>query len=146
MAGTYVIAALRPDQIVQAYPLVQAAVPNLDMVAWRRMASDANRHDEILAAVNPRGYIQGLSIYRLCHHPAVGRLLDVTFLIVASAADERGIAQTLFASIRSRARELKCNQIRFWNQNPGNWEQMHNEERVYRLDHGLMMVCNENDR
>ena len=145
MAGTYVVAELRPDQIVQAYPLVQAAVPNLGMVAWRRMASDANRKDEILAVVNPRGYIQGLSIYRRCDHPAVGPLLDVVFLIVTSAADERGVARTLFASIRSRARELRCKKIRFWNQDPGNWEQIHNWEQVCRLDHGLMTFCNDED-
>ncbi|OJY73488.1 MULTISPECIES: hypothetical protein [unclassified Rhizobium] len=145
MVGTYVIAELRPDQIVQAYPLVQAAVPTLGMVAWRRMASDANRTDEILAVVHPRGYIQGLSIHRHWHHPTVGPLLDVIFLIVTSAADERGIAQTLFARIRSRAMKLKCKQIRFWNQNSGNWEQMHNGERFYRLDHGFMTFCGDED-
>lgn len=145
MAGTYVIAALRPNQIVRAYPLIQAAVPTLDMAAWHRMASDAIRHEEILVAINPRGYIQGLSIYRHTDHPAVGRLLDVIFLIVTSAADEHGLARTLFASIRSRAKDLKCAQIRFWNHNAGNWEQMRNEERLYRLDHGLMMFSNDDD-
>ncbi|NKJ40451.1 MULTISPECIES: hypothetical protein [Rhizobium] len=145
MAGIYVIAALRPDQIVRAYPLIQAAVPTVGMVAWQRMASDAIRREEILVAVNPRGYIQGLSIYRHSDHPVVGPLLDVIFLIVTSAADERGLARTLFASIRSRAKELRCAQIRFWNQNAGNWEQMHDEEQFQRLDHGLMMLSGDKD-
>jgi hypothetical protein len=145
MTGTYVIAALRPDQIARAYPLIQAAVPTLDMVAWQRMASDAIRHEEILVAANPRGYIQGLCIYRPSDHPVVGPLLDVIFLIVTSAADEHGVARTLFASIRSRAKELRCAQIRFWNQNAGNWEQMHNVGRFHRLDHGLMMLSSDKD-
>lgn len=145
MAGTYVIAALQPDQIVRAYPLVQAAVPNLGMVAWHRMASDAIRHEEILVAINPRGYIQGLSIYRHSDHPTLGPLLDVIFLIVTSAADEHGIARTLLKTIRARAKELRCTRVRFWNQNPGNWDEMRNEERLYRLDHGLMMFSNDED-
>ncbi len=145
MAGTYIIAALRLDQIVRAYPLIQAAVPTLDMAAWRRMASDAIRQEEILVAINPRGYIQGLSIYRHSDHPVVGPLLDVIFLIVTSAADEQDLARILFASLRSRAKELKCAQIRFWNHSPGNWLEMRNEEQLYRLDHGLMVISSDDD-
>lgn len=140
MVRIYDVASLRSDQTERAYPLIQAAVPALDLASWRRMASDAFRREEILVAVNPRGYIQGLSIYRHFNHPVLGALLDVIFLCVTSAADERGVAEGLFAAIRSRAKELKCAGIRFWNQDPGNWQRMRNEAQFDRLDHGLM-VC-----
>jgi hypothetical protein len=145
MVGTYVIAALRPDQIAQAYPLIQAVVPTLDMQAWHRMASNARRHEEILVVINSREYIQGLSIFRHGDHPVVGSLLDVIFLIVASSADERGVTGMLYSAIRSRARELKCARIRFWSQNSQNWSRMRDEAQFNRVDHGLMVYSNDQD-
>ena len=145
MVGTYVIAALRPDQIAQAYPLIQAVVPTLDMQAWHRMASNARRHEEILVVINSREYIQGLSIFRHGDHPVVGSLLDVIFLVVTSSADERGVTGMLYSAIRSRARELKCVRIRFWSQNSQNWLRMRDEAQFNRVDHGLMMYSNDQD-
>jgi hypothetical protein len=107
------------------------------------MASHAFRREEILVVINPRGYIQGLGIYRHFNHPVVGSLLDVIFLSVASAADEGGVTEALFATIRSRAEELKCRQIRFWNQAPENWQRMQNEAQFNRLDHGLMVYATD---
>ncbi|MDL2405910.1 hypothetical protein PY650_09580 [Rhizobium calliandrae] len=103
------------------------------------MASDAFRREQILVAVNPRGYIQGLSIFRHFKHPILGALLDVVFLCAISAADERGVAEGLFASINLRAKELKCARVRFWNQGPDNWQRMRDETQFNRLDHGLMV-------
>ncbi|AYG63585.1 hypothetical protein CCGE525_33660 (plasmid) [Rhizobium jaguaris] len=140
MVGTYDVALLQSDQIERAYPLIQAAVPALDLASWHRMASDAFRREEILVAVNPRRYIQGLSIYRHFKHPILGALLDVIFLCATSAADEYGVAEGLFASINSRAKELKCAGVRFWNQDSDNWQRMRDETQFNRLDHGLM-VC-----
>ncbi len=77
MDGIYDVASLRSDQIERAYPLIQAAVPSLDLASWHRMAGNAFRREEILVAVNPRGYLQGLIIYRHFKHPALGALLDV---------------------------------------------------------------------
>jgi len=143
MVSAYAIGALRPDQIAQAYPLVQAAVPALDLASWYRMASDTGRQEEILVVANPRGYIQGLSICRRSIHPAVGPLLDVVLLIVASVADERRIRRTLLAALGVRAKEQRCARLRFWNQTPGNWQHMRSEEWLDRLDHGLTVFSND---
>jgi hypothetical protein len=139
MDGIYDVASLRSDQIERAYPLIQAAVPSLDLASWHRMAGNAFRREEILVAVNPRGYLQGLIIYRHFKHPVLGALLDVILLCVTSAADERGVAGALFATVKARAKELKCAGIRFWNQDPGNWLRMRDEAQFNRLDHGLMV-------
>ncbi|NLS08322.1 hypothetical protein HGP14_34640 [Rhizobium sp. P32RR-XVIII] len=136
----YLLETLKPSQVDRAYLLMQAVVPELTLAAWRQAFSNVFRREEMVVATNAAGTVQGLCIYRVRKHEAVGKLLDVPFLVAASAGDAEGVAATLLKHMNTTARENRCRSIRIWTLGPGNWKHMQDPAFLERWDHGLMLT------
>lgn len=137
---TYRLDALKPSQVDRAYLLIQAVVPELTLAAWQQAVSNVFRREEIVAATNAAGTVQGLCIYRMRKHEAAGQLLDVPFLVATSAGDAEGVAAVLLEHMKTKARESRCRTIRVWTLGPRNWNHMQDPAFFERWDHGLMVT------
>jgi hypothetical protein len=119
MQRAYTTARIRTEQVDAAHLLVSPLDPLLDLVRWRsycdEAASDggtAARRQQIVVVANPRGYLQGLCVHAVVTHPVQGAILDVPVFVVASAADEIGVAEALFRELCIVAGRLNCAAIR----------------------------------
>ena len=122
----YALKPLTPDVAGRIYPLIRGVAPALTPEAWRAYATtltagppDAER-EEALVAVNPGGYVKGLSIFAVRGHWRYGRLLDAPVFVVASAA---------------RA----CAGVRIWTMGPATWDRRLSADDVRRTDHGVFL-------
>ncbi len=103
MQGAYTIAGMTPDQVAAAGLLVGMMKPPPDLEGWRR---------DVRVATNPRGYVQGLCLCRQARHVVHGAILDVPLFVVASAADEPGVASALVEDLCAIAGRLDCAAVR----------------------------------
>lgn len=147
MHSTYRVGRITSGQIDAAYLLVNLVAPTLEPEVWRTSCLDTIKRkdrktdqDEIVVAVNPLGYIQGLCVYAIRRHPAHGRILDVSIFVVTSAADEAGVAIDLLGYLRQRARLEACVVIRIWTLGRDNWSRHLKQTEIDRSDHGVLMI------
>ncbi len=116
--GAYVTAPIAPAQVDTAYLLVRPLAPLLDISHWRAYCEPAPRHGAtgrkhgIVVALNARGYVLGLCVHAIAGHPVHGAILDVPVFVVASAADETGVADALVRDLRATAARLGCTAVR----------------------------------
>ena len=149
MSGSYFVKPIDPKTIDQAYPLARIMTPALLTREWRqfchsREAPDVGRQmasdrEDIVVACNAEGYVKGLCVYTIRNHATYGRLLDVPFFVVASAADGEGVATELLNFLRCQCDESVCSGIRFWTMSPQTWAHRSKPEHIARSDHGLFM-------
>ncbi len=120
MQPAYTIARILPEQIDAASLLADRAVPALDMEIWRsyceltlsgRPAPDGRLH-EIVVAQAPLGHLRGLCVHRLALNLVHGTVLDTPVFVVASAADEIGVATVLLQHLCAAAERLDCAAMR----------------------------------
>ena len=123
MSRSYVVEPIGPETTARAYPLIRAVVPGLAEHEWAqinrphggdggRPATDCER-EEVIVARNSEGYVKGLCIYAVRDHATYGRLIDVPFFIVASAADGEGVTAVLIYFLRGKCDQFVCSGIRF---------------------------------
>lgn len=119
MQRAYRIARITPEQVDAAYLLAGPLAPALDIDRWRGYCAPvlaggpaAEGQHDIVVAANPRGYVQGLCVHMLARHGVHGPILDVPVFVVASAADEIGVAGALLHHLRTVAGRLDCAAIR----------------------------------
>lgn len=117
MQRAYTIARITTEQVDAAHLLVGALDPLLDIARWRSYCDEAASEaaagrQRIVVAANPRGYLQGLCVHAVVSHPVQGAILDVPVFVVASAADEIGVAEALFCDLCAAAERLDCAAIR----------------------------------
>ncbi|HLW92515.1 MAG TPA: hypothetical protein VKS78_14615 [Roseiarcus sp.] len=149
MSTSYVIEPIDSKTIDQAYPLVRATGPAPLLDEWRQLCRSFDwpsiDHDvkgdreEIIVARNAQGYVKGLCVYSVRAHSTYGRVVDVPFFVVASAADGEGVAAELLNFLRSKCDESVCSGIRFWDASPDAWGKRLNPEQIRKTDHGLFM-------
>jgi len=119
MPAVYTVAPITPDTVDAAFPLAGALTPRLEIERWRaycdgldnRQARDAPQR-QILVATNPRGHVQGLCLWSRGDHAVHGTILDVPVFIVASAADDAGVASALVDDLCAIAGRMDCAAIR----------------------------------
>lgn len=121
MQPSYQVSQITAAQIDPAFLLVGPVVPKLGLDGWRDFcrhvlayARQAAGQDHIVVAANRRGYVQGLGVYAVRSHPLHGRMLDVSLFVVASAADEGGVAGDLLSYLKAIARSETCDVLRIW--------------------------------
>ncbi len=118
MSKRYVVKPLGEGQVMQAYPLVQTAVPHLTLDQWMSYArslcapqpSPAAGHG-VMSAQNGNGYIYGIYCHEIetdIHH---GRVLKVSNLFAANLYDSEGIVDGLMDSMHAVARDSGCNAV-----------------------------------
>lgn len=119
MHGGYTVAPMTPETSDAAYLLVGALTPRLDIARWRTYCetaddrvADTQPRQQVRLAANPRGRVQGLCLWSQARHAVHGPILDVPIFIVASAADESGVAAALVADLCAIAGRLDCAAIR----------------------------------
>jgi hypothetical protein len=146
LSATYSISHIKADQIDQAYPLVSLVAPTLDLDGWRALCQNvAERRvycpdlNDVVVAMNPRGYIQGLCVTTIRDHPIDGRLLDVPIVVITSAADEPGVASDILAYLSDLGRAENCASIRIWTSEREEWSRrlVRHERRTW--DHGFLL-------
>lgn len=119
MQRSYTTAPITTEQVDAAYLLVGPLDPLLDLARWRSYCHEAQSgvgtatcRQQIVVATNPRGYLQGLCVHAVVTHPVQGAILDVPVFVVASAADEIGVAEALFCDLCAVAERRDCAAIR----------------------------------
>jgi hypothetical protein len=149
MSRGYLVEPIGPEMIAQAYPLIRAVVPDLaehewsqinrpDGVVGGRPATNSER-EELIVARNAEGYVKGLCMYAVRDHATYGRLIDVPFFIVASAADGEGVSAVLIHFLRGKCDQFVCSGIRFWTMDPEAWAHRLSPNHIARSDHGLFL-------
>ena len=118
------VEALRPEQLGQAYTLVQTAMPDLSFERWSgfaeallregggdpraRAEAPAPRRCGILLAHDSQGLLLGLVVYRHEHDLRHGRVLVGEHFIALGLFDPRPVALRLMQGLEQVAQELGC--------------------------------------
>ncbi len=105
--------SLTPDQIAVVFPLVHAAVPQVDLDAWRKFVRALGERDPpspsgALGLRNEAGYICGLLIFRCDHDLRHGKVLAINLFIALDLVNEEEAASALLQAAEAKARELGC--------------------------------------
>jgi hypothetical protein len=111
-------APLAKDQIGQAYPLIRALMPELDLAGWTRLAKKvaaggAPQERGILAVRNESGYLCGLCFYSV-EHADTGAKLIAEHFVAFDVTERTPIAGALIAAIDELARSLGCVAVHTW--------------------------------
>lgn len=116
MQGAYTIAGMKPEQVDAAYLLVEAVNPPPDIESWRAYCGTpgavTGAPRDLRVATNPRGHVKGLCLCRQARHAVHGSILDVPVFVVASAADEPGVASAMVEDLCALAGRLDCAAVR----------------------------------
>ena len=149
MPTSYLVEPIGPETIERAYPLAHAVIPALSKHEWTQscMCSGVaegccaarREKEEIVVARNATGYVKGLSLYAIRDHATYGRLIDVPFFIVSSAADAEGVAEDLIKFLIGICDRSVCSGIRFWDMNRETWAHRLRPDQIARSDHGLFL-------
>jgi len=107
---------LRPECIAQAYPLIQAALPEVPLEAWMAFAQALVLHRDrpetgIISIVSEQGYIAGLSSYRVDHSLRHGHSLMADHFVAIDMFDRRAVVHALAEAVEALAREHRCGAV-----------------------------------
>lgn len=115
MSKRYVVKPLGEGQVLQAYPLVQTAVPHVTLEEWVRYAEELRDRQHlapgcagVMSAQNPDGYIYGIYCHEVESTIKHGRILKVTNLVTANLYDSSGIMDRMIDSMHDKARDSGC--------------------------------------
>lgn len=107
---------LRPESIAQAYPLIQAALPEVPLEAWLAFASALVEQRDppetgIISIVSEQGYIAGLSSYQVHRSLTHGHSLTADHFVAMDLFDRRAVVNALAEAIEALARERRCGAV-----------------------------------
>ncbi len=114
------IRPLSVESVNQAFALIQTALPEVTLAAWRDFAaalmSDTDTRGDtrgggILAVTDGSNYIAGLCSYRVVPDLVHGRLLDAGHFLAFGLLDRRPVAEALAAAVEALARERGCTAV-----------------------------------
>ncbi len=115
MSKRYVVKPLGEGQVLQAYPLVQTAVPHLTLDQWMDYAEmfcgpkhSTKNSTGVMSAQNPDGYIYGIYCHEVETDIQHGRVLKISNLVTANLYDSAGIMDKMIDSMIAKARDSDC--------------------------------------
>lgn len=118
MSKRYLVKPLGEGQVLQAYPLVQTAVPHLTLDQWldyaKSVCEDERPEDPgtgVMSAQNDDGYIYGIYCHEVTNDIQHGRILKVSNLIAANLYDAGGIMDRMIDSMMKIARDQGCTAV-----------------------------------
>ncbi len=107
------IRPLTAEGIAQAFPLIQASLPQVTLEAWHEFAAalvaqGASATTGIILVVGERDTIAGLCSYRVERDLVHGLLLNADHFLAFDLFDRRAVAHALAAGVEEVAREHHC--------------------------------------
>jgi len=113
MNASFRIAGLTGKSVAQAFPLIQAIWPDIELRAWRSFVQFFDERagegeTGVLALYDPAGYISGVLAYRLDHELRAGPVLAVHLFTPIDLATSLATVRALLDAAESRARVLGC--------------------------------------
>ncbi len=111
---------LSAERVIQAFPLIQTALPEVTLAAWRDFAAAlmscrktrrGTWEGGILAVTDGRGTISGLCGYRVVPDLVHGRLLDAAPFLAFDLFDRRPVAEALAEAIEALAWRRACSAV-----------------------------------
>ena len=110
------IRPLTVERIAQAFPLIQASLPQVTLEAWHDFAAalvaqGAPAATGIILVVGERDTIGGLCSYRVERDLVHGLLLNADHFLAFDLFDRRAVAHALAAGVEALARERHCTAI-----------------------------------
>jgi len=117
MPSDFIARPLRPAQVMQAYPLVQALDPGLSRDEWRAFAAeicDARPGTEVSGIMTLQtvvGYIHGMFVHRLQRDLRQGLQLQVDHLITFELPGRLSALHAALRVIEQLAREQGCDAV-----------------------------------
>lgn len=108
--------SIRPvtaDLVAQAFPVVQAAVPDVTLEQWRAFATNPPGENGmgLVGVFNEQGYIVGLFAYRREPHLQHGHILRICHLAAVDLVDSEPVLQALLQAIEDQAKAQDCSAI-----------------------------------
>lgn len=127
MPDSFLTKPLDPRRIDQAFPVVQAAFPDVDVDRWRAYATEmigaplprgsnviqlpTPRQSGIIVAKLGHGYIHGLFSYTVVPNLWHSRALQVDLMVALDLFDPVAAAECLLVEMERLARVLRCDAI-----------------------------------
>lgn len=119
MTRLFSVQDLRPDEAARAYPLVQSAMPGLNLARWtgfvrgitKARSRGAERRSGIMTIRSDRGYIHGLFSYTVAPNLRHGRVLLVDNFVALDLIDPELPAKALGKVMESVALHFDCQAI-----------------------------------
>jgi hypothetical protein len=117
MARSFTAAPLTVDDIGVAFPLIHAALPEIDLSAWRSFARGLVDLPSPYPAGgvslrNEAGYLCGVLTYRIDRDLRHGTALTVDTFAALDVTGEEAAARALLQAAEEKARELHCAAVR----------------------------------
>lgn len=112
-----IIKPIAPDQVAQAYPLVQAIEPGLTLERWRAHIRELTERLQrggrggIMSLQTPEGYIHGLFAYEVADDLRCGRTLNVGTVVAFHVGEAAEAARQMMQAIEAVARQNACSTI-----------------------------------
>jgi len=112
-ADRFTAVPLDPRRIDQAYPVVQAVMPDIAAAEWRGYAASLLGRDDrgIMVLQDPAGYLHGLFAYAAVPHLGRGRVLRIECFVALGLLDRDGPAAALLRAAEDVARRLGCRAV-----------------------------------
>lgn len=113
MTRSITTAPLSPEQIPQAFPLIQSVRPDLDLGTWRAFAQqlaapEAAAEHGIVAARGENGYLLGLVTYRIKRDLGCGPALLAEHFVALDLIDRAPVAAALIAALDEVGHHYGC--------------------------------------
>jgi hypothetical protein len=113
VSSAYTVTHMTTRDLEQSYPLLYGGAPSATLEKWRQFCARNQREGQkILVVRNACDYVQGLCAYFEIEHLSRGRLLEVPFFLIASAADAQGVADELVRVLTRTCGERGCTAVR----------------------------------
>ena len=110
MSSSFHPAVVADSEIPEAYPLIQATCPDVDLDTWKQFASffvDCP-NSGILALRDAANCICGVGAFRLDRDLRAGPILTIHLFTAADLFNSSRIVQVLLDAAETRARDLGC--------------------------------------
>ncbi|MDP6342610.1 MAG: hypothetical protein QF578_23030 [Alphaproteobacteria bacterium] len=114
MTSQFLVRPLRPDQVLQAYPLVRALDSALTPEQWQDHVEKAaaslkgGEAGDVMTLQTASGYIHALFVYRVLEDITHGRTLEVDHIIVFDLPGQSTAFEAIVRIMEQVARERDC--------------------------------------
>ncbi|MEE8443935.1 MAG: hypothetical protein V3S44_01210 [Alphaproteobacteria bacterium] len=114
----FVVKPLGEEQVMQAYPLVQSASPQLTLDQWMDYVQTLSQEGDsdprgggVMSVQNGEGYIYGIYCHEVEANIQHGRVLKVSNFVAANLYDAKSVTGGLIDSMASVARDSGCGAV-----------------------------------
>jgi len=111
MPPNYSTMPLSPKTMERAFALVAGIAPDVTLELWQSFAS--RREHFVAVTENGDGYLRGLCIYAVANVTDERPVIEAMLFAALAAVNRRAVARTMLEFIKSEARRVGSETIRF---------------------------------